>query len=64
MVDRLERAYVGNFGFDHHRGELPKPTELAKILPESQVEAVVGNLLFPNGSVITDDGKTLIVAEA
>ncbi len=73
VVDLAGGAYVGNFGFDldaaiHVRG-LPDvlanhPTaKLAYVTPEGQVRVVAEDMHFPNGSVITPDGKTLIVAE-
>lgn len=75
VVDAQGRAYVGNFGFDldaemHARGpesvlaEHPQ-TCLALVQPDGTVsDAAPGEIFsFPNGMVITPDGKTLIVAE-
>ena len=57
-------AYVGNFGWDieHDRGH-PMAATLAIVRPDGSVGAGPGDLLFPNGSVITPDGGTLIVGE-
>ncbi len=66
-------AYVGNFGFDldaylAERGasarveEMPT-TNLVVLAPDGGVAQVVGDLAFPNGMVLTPDGRTLIVAE-
>jgi sugar lactone lactonase YvrE len=63
VVDRRGRAYVGNFGFDFDRGEPVAPTVLALVMPDGAVSVVAEDLYFPNGSVITEDGRTLIVAE-
>jgi sugar lactone lactonase YvrE len=63
VVDREGRAYVGNFGFDLSRGEAPKPAEIVLVSPDGNARVVADNLAFPNGTVITSDGKTLIVAE-
>jgi sugar lactone lactonase YvrE len=73
VVDGAGRAYVGNFGFDLDAaieaqgvaGVLADhPTaKLACISPEGAVSVAAEGLHFPNGSVITPDGKTLIVAE-
>jgi len=63
VVDSAGRAYVGNFGFDRERGESPRTTCLARIDPDGTVSVVADDLLFPNGAVITPDGKTLIVGE-
>jgi sugar lactone lactonase YvrE len=56
-------VYVGNFGFDLMTGEDPRPTQLVHVDPAGRAEVVPGDLVFPNGSVITPDGSTLIVAE-
>jgi len=64
VVDAKGRAYVGNFGFDLHQGEKPRATTLAMATPDGQVRVVAENLMFPNGTVITPDGKTLIVGES
>lgn len=73
VVDAVGRAYVGNFGFDLHaelraRGDMAvladHPTaSLALVQPDGSVEEAAAGLHFPNGSVITPDGGTLIVGE-
>src|SRR5438128_5702543 len=63
VVDAAGRAYVGNFGFDRHRGEPPRTTCLARIDPDGAVTRAADELSFPNGTIITPDGRTLIVAE-
>jgi sugar lactone lactonase YvrE len=63
VVDRRGRAYVGNFGFDRHRGEPQRATVLLCVDPDGSVQVVDDDVLFPNGSVITPDGATLVVAE-
>jgi sugar lactone lactonase YvrE len=63
VIDAAGRAYVGNFGFNLFAGEEPRPTGLACVDPGGQVRMVAGELNFPNGMVITPDGKTLIVGE-
>jgi len=55
-------AYVGNFGFDSDN-EKPKAAQLAVVTPQGDATAAQPALKFPNGSVISPDGKTLIVAE-
>ena len=63
VVDRQGRAYVGNFGFDLSRGDSPRPAEIIMVQPHGAARVVAEGLSFPNGTVITPDGKTLIVAE-
>jgi sugar lactone lactonase YvrE len=63
VVDGAGRAYVGNFGFDLHGGGRYCTTSLALVHPDGRVRVAADDLAFPNGSVITPDGGTLIVAE-
>jgi sugar lactone lactonase YvrE len=64
VVDDQGRAYVGNFGFDLHGGGKPAATSLALVRPDGETRLVADQLLFPNGTVITPDGGTLIVGES
>ena len=63
VIDRQGRAYIGTFGCDLNNGEIPRPTTLFCVYPGGEIKVAAGDLLFPNGVVITPDGKTLIVAE-
>jgi sugar lactone lactonase YvrE len=75
VVDGHGRAYVGNFGFDlftflheHSVAEAlgepgPEKAKLARVDPDGSVHVAAEDLKFPNGSVVTPDGRTLIVAE-
>lgn len=73
VVDAAGTAYVGNFGFDLEaaigQGGLggvfadhPK-AKLARVSLDGVAEVAADDLSFPNGSVITADGRTLIIAE-
>jgi sugar lactone lactonase YvrE len=64
VVDRHGRAYVGNFGFDLNGGEAPRATTMALVHPDGRVEQAADDLSFPNGAVITPDGRTLVVGES
>ncbi len=64
VVDAEGRAYVGNFGFDLHGGEKSRPTDLICVDPDGSSRIVASDLVFPNGTVITPDGKTLVVGES
>lgn len=63
VVDAKGRAYVGNFGYERFQGADAKPAKLGLVQPDGAVSVVAEDMLFPNGSVITDDGKTLVVGE-
>jgi sugar lactone lactonase YvrE len=63
VVDSQGRAYVGNFGFDLHKGEEQTTANLVLVHPDGRAEVAADDLLFPNGAVITPDGRTLIVGE-
>ena len=64
VVDARGNAYVGNFGFDMEAGSAPAPADLALVRPDGSVEVAATGLRFPNGSVITPDGGTLVVGES
>ncbi len=68
VVDAAGRAYVGHFGFNLfalRAGEQvqPRRASLIRVDPGGQVAAAAEDMEFPNGTVITPDGRTLIVAE-
>ncbi|MBU2643704.1 SMP-30/gluconolactonase/LRE family protein [bacterium] len=62
VVDRHGRAYVGNFGSPMNTPPF-KTAEIILVKPDGTVQTVADEMVFPNGSVITADGKTLIVGE-
>ncbi len=73
VVDGEGRAYVGNFGFDLDT-ELTKrgpesviadhvAAKLTLVQPDGTVSVAASDMHFPNGTVITPDGKTLIIGE-
>ena len=64
VVDSQGRAYVGNFGFDLDGQEPPHKTNLALVDAEGGVSIAAEELSFPNGMVITPDGRTLVVGES
>lgn len=64
VVDAKGRAYVGNFGFDFAAKETPRSTVLILVQPDGQARVVADDLHFPNGAVITPDGRTLIIGES
>jgi sugar lactone lactonase YvrE len=64
VMDADGNAYVGNFGFDLESGATPGGADLALVRADGSVEVAATGLMFPNGSVITPDGSTLIVGES
>jgi sugar lactone lactonase YvrE len=64
VVDRSGRAYVGNFGFDMYGGEEARETCMILVEPDGSARVAADGLAFPNGTVITDDGLTMIVGES
>jgi sugar lactone lactonase YvrE len=64
VVDSNGRAYVGNFGFDMYGGEEARETCIILVDPDGTVSIAADGIAFPNGTVITDDGGTLIVGES
>ncbi len=73
VVDAGGGAYVGNFGFDLDAAMVARGVQsvladhpkarLAYVAPDGSVSVAAEDMSFPNGSVITPDGKTLIVGE-
>ena len=63
VVDRHGRAYVGEFGFDLMGLADPATAVLMRVDPDGSATVEAREMLFPNGSVITPDGRTLIVGE-
>ena len=55
-------AYVGNFGADNVESKIHK-TCLISVTQEGETKICADGLLFPNGTVISPDGKELIVGE-
>jgi sugar lactone lactonase YvrE len=64
LVDAQGRAYVGNFGFDLHARAPFATTDLVMVTPQGTVQVAARDMHFPNGTVLTPDGRTLIVAES
>ena len=63
VVDDQGRAWVGCFGFDLMAFADPRLAPLMRVDPDGTATIAAEELMFPNGSVITPDGTTLIVGE-
>lgn len=64
VVDKLGRAYIGNIGFDFNAGDDICATNVVMVLPSGELSVAASDMICPNGTVITEDGKTLIIAES
>ncbi|HXR25165.1 MAG TPA: SMP-30/gluconolactonase/LRE family protein [Candidatus Binataceae bacterium] len=64
VVDGKGRAYVGNFGYDLLSGEPQKPAELILVNPDGSTRVAADGFDFPNGTVISPEGNTLVVGES
>ena len=63
VVDAQSRCYIGNFGFDLAAEEEFKPANVVMVRLDGVAKVVAEDMAFPNGSVITPDGKTMVIAE-
>ncbi|HSC02789.1 MAG TPA: SMP-30/gluconolactonase/LRE family protein [Solirubrobacteraceae bacterium] len=63
VVDTSGRAWVGCFGFDLMAFADPQLAPLMRVDPDGTATLAADEMMFPNGSVITPDGGTLIVGE-
>jgi len=64
VVDGDGLAYVSQFGYAFHRGGEFRKTEILLVTPDGRVCVAAKDLAFPNGMVITPDGRRLIVGES
>ena len=62
-IDESDRLYVGNFGYDLFAGETARETSIHIVDPDGQIRVGGSGLEFPNGTVIINGGRTLVVAE-
>jgi sugar lactone lactonase YvrE len=64
VVDAFGNAFVGHMGFDLFARPLQlRAASLLLVRPDGTTSIAAPDLMFPNGAVITRDGKRLIVAE-
>jgi sugar lactone lactonase YvrE len=64
VVDGRGNAYVGNPGYDLRNPPSPLPgAEVVLVRADGSAEVVDDQVRFPNGSAVTPDNRTLIVAE-
>jgi sugar lactone lactonase YvrE len=63
VIDPSGRAYVGSIGFDASSGGEPAPTTIVCVPPTDDPWVAADGLLFPNGTALSSDGTTLLIAE-
>jgi sugar lactone lactonase YvrE len=64
LVDTRGRAYIGTFGFAPFDGDERGPGAILAVDPDAKYYVAAEDLEFPNGMVLTDSGRTLVVAES
>jgi sugar lactone lactonase YvrE len=58
-------AYVGDMGMRIHQESTERqPGQTIRVTPEGEVSVGADDLAAPNGHILTEDGRTLIVAES
>lgn len=62
-VDGQGRIFVGNFGYDYDAGEPRKTTNIHRVDPDGTISIAASDVDFPNGMVVIDQGRTLVVNE-
>jgi sugar lactone lactonase YvrE len=62
-VDGQGRIWVGNFGWDVYTDPVIKPAKLMRVDPDGSVHVVADGIECPNGIAVSEDEKTLYVAE-
>jgi sugar lactone lactonase YvrE len=64
VTDSKGRSYVGNLGYNLFIDAPKKNAELVLVNPDGSSRIAADDLDFPNGTVISPDGKTLVVGES
>ncbi len=62
-IDASDRIFIGDFGYDFVANDPPRSTKLHRVERDGSISVATDQVDFPNGSVIINDGRTLIVAE-
>ena len=64
VIDARGNAYVNGADFEFAAGAPPKPGYIKLVTPDGQLRQVADDIQFPNGMIITPDGRTLIISES
>jgi sugar lactone lactonase YvrE len=64
VMDAQGNMYLDGADFDFAGGEQPRPGWIKLLTTAGEVREVAGDIDFPNGMVLTPDGRTLVIAES
>ncbi len=64
VVDGQGRAYVGNREHSAQASDKRSPETIELVMPDGSIQTAADDLWGPNGSAITADGRTIVVAES
>ncbi|WP_329001482.1 SMP-30/gluconolactonase/LRE family protein [Kribbella sp. NBC_00709] len=64
VVDARGNIYLDGADFNFSGGEEAKPGWIKLVTPDGQVREVADEIQFPNGMLLTPDGRTLIISES
>jgi len=64
VVDPRGNTFVNSPDFDLMGGEAPRAGSVWVVRPDGSSSKVAGDVWFPNGMAVTDNGSTLVVAES
>ena len=64
VVDRHGHAFVGQFGYALREGGAPVTSPLLRVDPDGSVHEAAPDMQMANGMAITNDDRTLVVAES
>ena len=63
FVDQQGRAWIGHHGFDFFGGAELQPASLLRVGIDGDIQVAAREMVFPNGTAMLPDGRTLVVAE-
>ncbi|MER7248883.1 SMP-30/gluconolactonase/LRE family protein [Kribbella sp. NPDC000426] len=64
VLDAHDNIYLNGADFNFAGGEAPKPGYIKLVTPDGQIRQVADEIQFPNGMVLTPDGRTLVISES
>ena len=64
VIDADDNVYIDDVGARLHHGEPYRPGRIIMVTPGKEMKSVAEDLEFPNGILISGDGKKLYIAES